>query len=689
MSRPDAIQALILSSAFANNLVKMFPSLLHSLLDNYSPGGTGEVAALAKALREHVMKSHVPGYVAEALARLLVQDKGLDSTVCLAALLREVDVTKMLCRRVLNMTVLAEITEVLTVAMNAGHPPRTVELIITGTSLKDTVHRSIFERALGDMANNQTRRVVATVLANASTGPSVTKLCLRLVKNQGLEGPLELLMLAWRAGKCHQDVLVYIMITLTQIAGCSREAEQVFDHNTVSPKSCPYVVREVMSLLETCSDWDSTPLVHFLGEAVERQLAESGNVFQCLVRRVVSRYAESKLEMFQAAPSVLLLMAKLLTRAKTLSNLKLHGIRAISAQWKRVTADRLFCTDERFASLVSQCDHAVARQLVQAVGSDHPDVFTLWANACLRPSDSLQTLTAQVDFILSFIGSDSAALLRLAAKVTANITKRGKKSGIGLLRDTAVLVVTRVNEILGLKVHVDYISQRASLTTPLHDFNELLNIFNQAVELDLKQKNENETKGVTGQNDHVYLAMAIRASNDCHVTQMLPKLQWLAGSEFVTKTSQGINVLHQLVVLALKQKVDPNTIAKLMKQFRNHEGMNKLDANLVKFVDNLYSFAPEAAVDWVREVVQKQQQAQGLDSKVKQVTQEPIYYTKPVARASSQILIQSTLVGYRMMALEYLNKAELTEVMTKDQDYSVRVIAAHRVQEQETSSMFD
>ena len=648
-NRPDAVAAVCLSSALTNHVVKMRPSLLEPVFAKVQRGE--ELPALARALRPHLLQTHVPKRTAAAIVKLLGSEASQDSTVCLACVLREVDCSSVLAERILEMSP-EEATVVLNAAVGAGHPRRTVKLVAAGTALKETSHRALFERGLRDMPSHECRSVAVDVLQSESTGPSVAKLCLRLASELRLERPLDILMTAWRSGTCHRDVLVYIMAKLAVGGnGSSAAAVDVFGDESVVGKRLRHVAQELMSMLEG-APWDCAPMLGFLDRATGEDAVNGNAVLGFLMPRLCLSTPP------ECVDEAMRLVCSLLERGGVLSDKRLHGVPRVASGWDTVTPKDYRFLQPAFHASALRCPHATVQRLMMAMGvSRSPKVpFALWANAMLRDGDSAATLAANAQVALEFAGTDPPALRHLCVAAV----ERGVAADNDAVRRAALHVVVQAHAVL--RDDDFFIEQRAALAAVGPDEAEMTVVLDDADAMDAAT-----TARAYGaaENLYAFVQRALAARGSRH---LVARLTWLVARPPAAQTLS--DVMFSLMDRVLRADADAaDRVADLM--FPHYAVLRRHDVP-----DKLFSYSKSTALRWVERVVAAEEEQLQRRTAADGVS----LFSHRVAREATQCLLASA-PPFRVQVLRYLPVDAVRALADADADPSVRAVARHLVAE--------
>ena len=665
VERSDAVRLMIASQRFCRGLVIMNPHLLRKIFVRVRDS---EILSVANVLRPLISEVHLPKVVAEDLSNLLLRASGLTICLCLASLLREVDVTDALLRRLSAMETF-EITLVLKVALAAGHPLRTVVLIRGVTLLKDRTHRNMFERAIAQMSIVHMREVLTSVLNDASTGPSVAKLCLRLAKNMGLTDYMGLMMCAWKGGACHRDVLVRIMVNFAGFGNVCEEAKAVFDCAKVRPGVFSYVVREFMSNLARLQiSWGSLHVVPFLTFAVEQGYANPRNLFALLLQRFVlfdpsaSSVAEEH-AMISITPMIIELLTKLLRWSVTLGNTTYHSTSQVAESW---ALDGMRFHSPGFYYLAGKCEFYFVANLILSLGPVRygTTAFRIWANVAISEDCDLQDFQGRVAFALTVVSTFAHDITSALVELSKAASERARMISSPAKRAVILVLLRIIHERLGSSNDSVFVAQSSSLASLDTSADSLLGVLDTAALMDLNNgapRNRANFPDSEVHNKHSLVETALlSATASSHVFE---KLRWLSTSKF-GKTIDGLRRMKHFAIDSMKCGGinQYEAVVHLLLPFRK---------SLCNFVDDLLNFSEECALHWLQAIIYEE------ELEVESNLHSPFVLSGKVVKTFSDILLKSTLSSFRIQVLRFLEPNQLEALIKVEKDKCVLILAYH------------
>eukprot|EP00808_Paulinella_micropora_P021058 g10667.t1 len=652
-------------------------------------GGLTLRTELAAVLEPVLAANHLPEQTAATLSRFLLKSEGRAPSVCLAHLMREIDLVAVLTKRMLAME-LQDATAVLQAAAAAGHPVRTLQLVTGATELKTAAHRDVFDRALGALPNRQARQTIADVLKKPATGPSVTKRCLRLVRDMRLAHPQEMMQQAWREGKCHPDVLVFLMQSLSgdntvdEDKTLSTMAKHVFEIARVQEKDVKYVTGELLTGLNGKS-WDSVPLLQFLVAAIDAGGTTPSIVFNLLLDRLVLSGADTASVQnapFAAAGPAIDVLASLLQRSAVLSRVELHGLSDVANAWQgcQVGDRRLY--EPRFSTTARHVQHATVQQLLRTIAAasscNSELLFKLWAQALLRPADASSTLQEQLQFALALCSQYKMEQQMLARAAVERVIQIDPPNTA--LHDAALELVSKAFSNLKAKPESNvsfkrwYLEQLSALAVaqPVEEdvLQDIAAVLATAQRLDVEERKTHQQHNLPTQSSlqsdsHQLTLCALRALHgakstivDTQANRALQLLKWLTGSEV-----HNLDEARQLTLnMALEVLSTKRHAAALAQLLLHHHVLYP------SFPDTLFSFDEKQAMAWVQHIVKEMEDMSAITGGG--TPRQILTFSERITRAAANtVLLKSQLGAVRAQALRFLTVEQLDMLAESDRDY--------------------
>lgn len=565
-------------------------------------------------------------------------------------------------------------TDVITASVAAGHPRRTVELVMRGTDIKEQLHRTSLEQSLAKLPVELTQHVIEKILDDEKTNPSVVKLCLRLFETIHLNEPEELLLKTWREGKCHRDVDVHIKAMFAQFDQYSKGEELVFDVTKIGEKNrFSYVVRELIDMLYG-TEWSSRPLVDFLSTAIDEGVVTANRVFCLLMERMFLGKGS-----FGAAKEAIFFLSKLVCSGQSLADPELHGLPDVSKDWNVCSEnDYRFYQDEFLSVMIQQGDQSANQQLILTLAANRPAstrLLTAWAKLFLTGDMAADASSENIalGFRLTRHNKDSLLTLSEAA------TKQAVCNPAECVMAAARLVIEQVHAIT--KHDEQFISDRASLAAVSSVSKDLVTVYEDALLIDARNAEKKQTYNddvVTAVNaafekemcnDHHLLETAIKAAFEASPnSHNLAQLEWMQSKEeVVSKSSLLVSLVKRLAIKAMQgNKACANAVASFVIDFRAHPKMEGFDKVLL-------NFDVTAMLQWVQECVLQHEKIAGDETSP--LPEPPMFHDTVMSAGAAEVLASSCLVSFRLRSFRYLPIERVALAAKQDEDYSARTVA--------------